>query len=144
MPGWRVTCQVKPRDYTGRGSFEHRTLIAWACERLKSLGWRELAMERTVAPNRHPVDLTGISPGGVFTGFEITVSTKNNLRQTRAKSFGHNGIQEINFLCCTQTDFEKTQRLLDGDPTLVTLRRAHPGSPSRPAPFLKRCFCPNG
>ncbi len=119
--GWAKTHQKRPTDYTGRGGLQHRTLIEWARKRLQSLGWRELIIENVIGPNRHPADLTGISPAGLFVAFEVCYSTTRNVCDHARNSFGPGGAQELHFLSCTQADCDKTRRLLDGDPTLTAI-----------------------
>jgi hypothetical protein len=116
--GFAILRQEKPSNYEGKGSFLHAVLGRRALKKLNYLKWRNLKREFPIGSKGHLVDLYGISPEGVVTGCEITMSF-SNVAENAVNSLIGSNLHRLVFLCCTRGDAHKVEALLKADPRVA-------------------------
>jgi hypothetical protein len=118
--GFQAVGKVRPPDYCGKGGFEHAVTGRLTEKNRKSLHWKNCQREFPVGPKPHLIDLYGISPEGVVTGFEISLSMSNVVANAINSLTGSN-LHRLVFLCCTQSEARKVEALLKKDAQVVAL-----------------------
>ncbi len=118
--GWQALRQPKPAHYVGHGSFLHTVYSSRVAAHLKKNGWSHVRTEHPVGPSAHAIDIFGVSPQGVQTGFEITLSTSNVCTNALKSLAGAGGVQQLVFLCRLKSDCQGVERLLHKDSAVAS------------------------
>ncbi len=117
-PGWKLLALPKPPHYIGHGSFVHTVLISRLGRSLAQKHWTNVQAECRVGAQGHPVDLFAVSPAGIATAFEVTLSHSNVVSNARQTLSQPSAVRELIFLCPLNKDCRTVQGLLSTAPAL--------------------------